>query len=664
VEAEAAVPSPSRPRSHAVERARELASSTWFLGAVVFLLTWGGGLVAARTISIDDSFHAGLNMATVQGLEFGTDVVVTYGPLGFLKSYLLFYEWPARLAAVYGLALHLALSLSLVWALRRNFGVVVSLLVALVAAVLMRGDLSAIAIRDDAGVVVLAVIWAVAAVTARPPGFVRPLLVYGGAVFAAIELLAKLNTGLIVLAVLAIGLVAMEGRRSRDLAAFAATLVASLVALWIATGQGLDSIGPFLTSSLDVVSGYSAGARLDWGNRDYDYVLFPLVLIACGALAWVASRGLVTLRRLAVLAIFAIVGFTSVKAGLVSHDPFHMATFYGAMLGLAIAMPLPDQTRVRGAAIVALVGIAGAGLTTASDEYPLWDPVANVANAADTVATAAIPGELGDEIDANRAELVAEHALDEETLALLEGHRVHVEPSEASAAWAHELDWDPLPVYQPYIAWTEELDRLNAEALASPDGPDRILRQNLNALGRYPAYESPAAMVAMLCNFEPLRTTERWQVLGRVESRCGEPEPLGTAEAGYGERVAVPEAPPGAAVLARIEDAEDSGLARLVSTLWRGTPQSINFDTGAAPSSTLAGTPHHGYYTFLPATAEDGLLMSAPPDADSPEPFRLAPNAQGFALHLGGSDPAEIDDDPERRFEVEFLAMPIAPNER
>ena len=88
-----------------------------------------------------------------------------------------------------------------------------------------------------------------------------------------------------------------------------------------------------------------------------------------------------------------------------------------------------------------------------------------------------------------------------------------VDPSEVTVAWANDLDWRPLPVFQPYMAWTEDLDRRNAETMASDDGPQRILRQNLNALGRYPAFESPAAMIAMLCTFEALRTTEEWQVL-------------------------------------------------------------------------------------------------------------------------------------------------------
>ena len=36
----------------------------------------------------------------------------------------------------------------------------------------------------------------------------------------------------------------------------------------------------------------------------------------------------------------------------------------------------------------------------------------------------------------------------------LRGHTVAVEPWEAGAAWAYELDWQPQPVFQNYSAYT------------------------------------------------------------------------------------------------------------------------------------------------------------------------------------------------------------------
>lgn len=628
-------------RSQLLAKARTVAGSTWFWGGVVFAVTWGGGIVAPFTPSIDHSTQAGLNLAAEQGLDFGPDVVFSYGPLGFLKSYLIFYVWPARLAALYGIALHLSLSLSLVWAARRNFALPVAVALAAVAAVLMRGDLAAAAVRDDAGVVVLAFIWCVAALGDESPAWVRRLVVYGGGPFAALELLAKANTGIVVLALVAITAIALEGDRRRNLVAVASSFVAALAVLWFAAGQGLGDVGSFVRGTYEIAAGYSSSARVEFGTRDYDYLLGPLVIAVAAAIGWISTAGTPWRRRGPILAALGLVLFTSFKTGFVAHEILHMATFYATILGACLAFRLPPAAWARIGGLVATVGVAAAAFTTDFPFYPLDNPVENVRNGAGTVARLVDTGRLEDEISDGRADLVARFAVDPASLELLEGHTVHVDPSETSAVWAHELDWRPLPVFQPYAAWTPELDERNAEMVASDaDGPDRILRQNLNALGRYPGFESPLAMVEMLCNFHDLRTTPAWQVLGRVPDRCGEPRPLGTAEGSYGAPIAVPLAPgPDDLVFARVEGVEVSGFERLMTLLYRSRERSISFDGGDD-------------YVLMPETAADGLLLRAPPRIDFPAPFALAPNADEVTFLLdGGAADAPIT--------LEFFSMEV-----
>ena len=650
----AAIPLAGSGRSGALARARTIAGSTWTLGAVVFLLTWAGGLAPAFTPNTDVSYHAGLQMAAEEGLRHGPDLVLTYGPLGFLKSYLAFEEWPSRLAIVYGLGLHLALSLSLVWALRRNFGVLVSLAAALVAAALLRGELSAIAVRDDAAVVVLAAIWAIALLAPGAPRWARSVLLYGGGVFAAIELLAKLNTGLVVLAAVGVAAVAMEGDRRRNVAGLAATLVASLAVLWLASGQALGDVGPFLAGALDVVSGYSSAARLEfgWEDRGYDYVLAPIILAGAVALGWLASRDAPALRRVAILVVVAVISFSAYKAGFVAHEALHMATFYTTMLGLYVAFPLPRERVARGLGLAATAALAVTTIVAVSfDGYPRTDPIANLENAGATVVALVDGGRLDAEIAENRDRLTSQYALDERSLELLEGEPVHVDPTEAAAAWAYGLDWRPLPTFQPYGAWAPALDRGNAETLASPEGPRRILRQRLDILGRYPGFESPAAMVAMLCNFEALRTTERWQVLGRVPDRCGEPEPLGTAEGSWGEPIPVPQAPPGSAVVARVEGVQVSGTERLRTFAARSRERTFRFEGGPL------GGPQAREWALVEGTAGEGLLVSAPPGRDFPAPFALAPNAEAITFLLDGEG-------SDGEISVEYFALPVGPADR
>jgi hypothetical protein len=425
---------------------------------------------------------------------------------------------------------------------------------------------------------------------------------------------------------------------------FAASLVGSLAILWFASGQAIGAIGSFLSGSAEIVSGYSSGMRQDFGveEREYDYLLAPVLVLVAGAIAWISARVLPRLRRAVVMVMVAVFAFTTAKGGFVTHDVIHMATFYASLLGACIAFPLPSRARLRIGALVATVGAAAAAFTTAIPGFPLTNLLENARNGVETVATLADGDRLRAEIAQNRAGLAASYGIDPPTLALLEGRSVHVDPSEAGAAWTYRLDWHPLPVFQSFMAWTEELDERNADAVASADGPAVILRQNLNAIGRYPGFESPAAMIQMLCHFEALRTTPDWQVLGRVANRCGEARPLGSAEGTYGEPLAVPTAPPGRAVVARVHGVQVEGLERVRSALYRARSRQVTFDTDER------------LFTFVPATAADGLLLRAPASVDPPGPFKLAPDANEISFLLG-REPA---DGP---IEIDFYSLAVRP---
>ena len=80
---------------------------------------------------------------------------------------------------------------------------------------------------------------------------------------------------------------------------------------------------------------------------------------------------------------------------------------------------------------------------------------------------------------------------------------------------------------------------------------------------RYPLWDPPAQAIATLCNFVPLETTERWQVLGRTVDRCGEPQPAGTVASSYGEPVSVPAPARGEVVFAKVHGVAIGGLERI-----------------------------------------------------------------------------------------------------
>jgi hypothetical protein len=196
--------------------------------------------------------------------------------------------------------------------------------------------------------------------------------------------------------------------------------------------------------------------------------------------------------------------------------------------------------------------------------------------------------------------------LDAGTLALIQGHEVAIDPIQVSAIWAYRLNWRPFPVFQTYSAYAGALDELNAAALASSFGPDRILRQGpLYAIdGRYPLFESPAYQLSMICNFVDLYQTRRWEVLGRIHDRCSRPSLIGSVPAPAGRSVAVPRPRQGQLIYASMV-LRHSLVDEFLAAMFKPPSPSILLDGHS--------------YRFVAATASGPLVLCVPRVVAPPE---------------------------------------------
>ncbi len=228
-----------------------LLSSSWLIGVVIVVVTWQP-LVVTPAPGFDASWNIALQMAAVERLHFGTDILFTYGPLGFLRVPLVAYTWPAVLGVIYLLAIRLALATSIVWIARRRFGLAIAIVLAYVTVAVTGSDLSS---HGPAQTVPLVFVWCAVAIAVPESALSRRIVVFGGGVLGAVEVLAKLNEG------------AADRRhvprRRRDHGRPSRAqprllrdhVVACLVALWFATGQGIGNVSDFVEGSFQVMRG-------------------------------------------------------------------------------------------------------------------------------------------------------------------------------------------------------------------------------------------------------------------------------------------------------------------------------------------------------------------------------------------------------------------------
>lgn len=632
------ISSSSRERS----RLLRVALSTPFLGSLMAFLAWP--IVSATpSAGTDASWVAALYMALEDGLQFGTQFVFAYGPLGFLEQPVLYDGGLWVVALLYGTAVYVALAVALLWATRRAMPLPAA--GAIVYALLAIGHLEAAAL-------LLTFVLCVAGLSRIAPRWYPLALATAGGLLGAIELLAKLNYGITVIALCLIALLGMsDGKRS--LPVFGGTLIGGVLLLWLLTGQEVSNLGAFATNSLQVLSGYSEAMGVNVSDVEWQRPWAVAAVILLVGAAALSGRDEPQARRIALIVLTATFGFLVFKQSFVRQGLGNAQDFFPLMLGAGLGLSwrlldkiprLPSHAGVVAVlaplAVLTVVAFPGSSLSRA------LAPGDHAEFLGEDVRALFSPAERRELSQQGSERMRSYYEIDRETLSLVRAREVAVEPWEIGAAWAYDLRWHPLPVIQGYQAYTPELDELNAQALSGSDRPMAILRHNTAAFGdtigasideRSSSWDPPAAARAMLCNYRSVRATRSWQVLYPTADRCGRPRLLGRVTTRTDEAIQVPPPPPAGIVFARVKGLEVDGPEKIRTFLYRARARwaTVNGETS---------------WRIVPATLGDGLMLRADKRVDFPTPFTLAPQARTISFKLAGS---------EREVEVEFYAEQI-----
>ena len=601
----------------------------------VSTVTWNPTLPRPDT-GVDASWQAGLYLAVHDGLQFGKQVVFTYGPLGFLHFPVLYYSDLALGAYLYTALLQAATLAAMIWC---SYGILRSRLGALIVAGVGISVVVEPAIWQlgyGVPVAALAFIWCARALDLRDSHPVLRALPVGGGLLAGIELLTKLTIGVLVATLFAYTVAVASRPRRRDAAIFAGALAAGLLAGWALAGQSLGALPAYLARSRQVVDGYSEAMGGPIAAHVWAAAALALALLAAAVLA--AKRDL--RGRAAVLGLLALYAFQNYKAAFVTGGS-HIGVYFAGAVAAWFGLPWRRVPRLAAlAALAALIGLFGwatssSPVSLVAYGHPLGQRLRDLRP---ELEDALLPGRRGAGVAQSRARLRARYRIAPRLLAAIGRQPVHVDPWEATVAWAYDLDWRPIPVFQSYQAYVPALDELNARAYASTAGPAVVLREHAPPpLDRRTSFESPAAVVSMLCHFVNVASAGMWEVVRRVPNRCGAPRPIGRVAFRYGETIPVPRRP-GMLVIAKVGGVADSALGGVVATLYRSPVRRITID----------GTVSR----LVPGTARDGLLLSVPKDVDYPRPFELGLAARTLRIDEEHGSHAALT--------VSFSAVPIA----
>jgi hypothetical protein len=607
------------------------AGFVWLVAGPLVPLSPGGGT--------DGSWITALNIAPGEGLDFGTDIAYTYGPLGYLTVPRLYDVGRAEVGLLYVHLAYFALAATVIASARRFFSLPAAAVVAVIVLQCFR-----IVSPDEQtqfAVVATATLWAFALLrtpTLAARRWALPLLALLGG-FAALEALVKLNAGVTIVLVLgAAAVAAWPLRRPFGALAFGGGFAAGVLLLWLGTGNALGALDDYLITSIEIVSGYPGYAYTEEGERAWEYLAAAALVPVVGGLVWQESLGWDLLRRAGAFAIVALVLFSTFKQGFVRHDA-HSLVFFATALTLCAGLGLRGPRPGAWAAVAAcLVGFLGAAHPVLSE----WArPIGTAKATRDAVRALRDPAAL---TEGARQQTRAAQAIPPEALRLIGDRPVHFFPTETSVAWTQpQTTWRPLPVIQGFVAYTPELTRRNRDRLLAADGPQVLLRTR-----EYSAFEDPETTLAVACRFRELFARRNWQVLERTANRCGRPQLAGRVATTTGEPVRVPPVGDDALLYFRAPGFGDMSLGeRLLAAAWKPYDRSVAFDgeNGGRLAPSLAVAPN---------------LLKVDPAVDYSPGFRLGLRPREMTLRMTTHGVLVPQRAVRRPVTVEFYRVPLS----
>lgn len=590
-------------------------------------------------------------MSAELGLDFARDIVFTYGPLGFLALPTPHYYWTFVASTLMVWAAHVAAVGMIAWGLSRAFRPFVAAVATYLVAATVLAPLHALPELLAALVCIACVRLAV-----DKPAELTYRSVVLLATLAAFLVLVKLNAGVLTLALVTatVAIPALEWHNRRRAAGrlglSALTFVIALMLLWTLAGQPIATLIPYIDGSKEMVVGYASAMALEEPGREWEYLAALLTTALVAVLVVRATRPYPTTTRLLVGAIYAVFLVVTFREGFVRHDQ-HSALFFASVALVTTALLVRSHRKVWGLAtlpplIFALLAGAGAGQTARLALVP--DSLAK------SIGAMMSPSHLEDILRARRRRLHSAFPLSRGTVDLLRGATVHFDPYEAQMAWAYkQVRWRSPPVFQTFVAYTSELDSLNADFLASAAAPDFILRRAESVDQRLPRWDSPKYMLEMFCRYRPVGSSPRprvtswgppWTVLRRGPNGCSHQSLVSRRRAAFGETVDVPPSlGPEDFVVARFERLRHPFEQRVRSLLLKPEPMYAILDRSSA-------------FRFLPGHADSPHIMRFP-ECLSKYGIRLDTNPiSSIGLRFGGSQPVEAHGDD---YSVSFHRVPF-----
>ncbi len=593
---------------------------------------------------VDESWALGMNQALAQGLTFGRDIILTFGPYSAIFSeayhpstHTLMICGSVYLAICYWFAVvHLTRDTKryLLWAVL----------------VVLAGGISVTIARDTLllsyPLIVGVVCFRIA--TRRPGSPDRFAIVAIAGLCSAFGLLPLIKGSMAVGCGL-IGAVVCGVFASERNWRFAATAIVSpliaLVVFWAAAGQSIAALPGYFRTMLLIISGYGETMAIPGNTNDIVFYLIGCVLLFAG-IVW--ERTTPGRRKIFLFGIYFAYLFIAFKAGFVRHDS-HALIPAQSLLFAALLFSGTLEARIKPAILVAAAFSWGY-----VDHQHLKTSPAKLVAQVGTLYRSSWEG-LHNRLTGNGPNQEFYDTLaslkEKFKIPLLEG-TTDVYSHAQGALIASGNRWNPRPIFQSYVAYDPYLADKNRAHLLGDAAPDNVVFKIESFDARLPALDDGASWPALITRYRPVSFAHDFLILRRTATAAvAEMTTISSSRYMLGKSVMVPTVD--GFVVAEIT-VKPSLFGRLAGALFKSHSLLITFEMVAGQPKT---------YRFVSSMGKLGVMVSP-----------LIENTTEFAeLYAGTSqlsakqvssfkiESADGERDWQHVYQVTFKSLTVAP---
>lgn len=543
--------------------------------------------------NLDSSWVVGLNLATLGNLQFGPQIAFTYGPLGFLiePSYIDHKLW--LITFFFTLFVHflslfcIALIMFKSSAACKEYLLVIPMLIPFHYA------------RDYMllfSIIILLYLLIRQRLNGRYETYIFSLVI----LLLAIASLIKTNI-LMASVIILIGFIYILRNNFRKCVYVVLSYLILVPILWALSGQNITNLPVYLSNSYQISYGYNDAMAI---NAPIWQVYIGIIGIVSAIIIFLyslvkKSNNIVIFGLLNMGFLFLIFKHSFVRPG---GKVYGFLDIYALFFLFIYIISKKDSKLLLGKISLLLsiffvvsiyIGIPGVAEDNILHKLPEYKTtISLVSNQSYQIQM----------LNTTKNKIRNDYPLNEKIFKYIDNKTMDVFPWDIALVWAYDFNWSPRPVFQSYSAYTQYLDRLNAQHFSKGNAPQVILYSYKSIDGRYPLFDEPSTFASILQNYSYVNKSGEFLLLSynpEINVQMNQ-EDLGEIETKQGQPVIIPKYDSGY-VFAQIQ-VENSATGKFMKIIYKQAFAHIKFQ--------FSDSTYSNEFRFIPGVAMNGVFLS------------------------------------------------------